>query len=517
MQRMNRNMHFLWVFCLGLLSTSSWLPADVWNMPPTQFSDLAGMGGTSNSSDLAVSPSGNAFAIWSNNIVDDVGTQVSVFSNNAWGVPQLISTSGFSASSTKIATDNTGTALAIWSEDFPGEIKTSYYNGTTWVTPSPDPLDLVAQFADPFASIAMNGSGGGIAMWIDANTSNVRSSTFSSPSWSAPTTIGTGTGVTSIAYSSNGTAVAEWDDGGVINVANYIGGVWQLPIPVGSTFSAPLEVGIDSSGKVIASWLDILGNVVISYFNGSLWSLPQTISTSAGNTDLSLAMAGNGTAVLAWIDGANDGFSSSFNGTSWSSPIPFATGVANIISGFGPGNSLSVALDTTGNALIEWASVAGDIRSARLPLGGTAWLDESIIDPDLPMGIIDINAGLADNGRGFSVWGERNSSESAQTFGSFTLLFPAPPLSIDGRSCDNKFATQTDRIHIISWVPSPSTDPAIVAYNLRRNGILIATLPASGPFVFFDHHRCRKVYDLYTVTSVAANGFESNPLAIVLN
>ncbi len=501
--------------CLLILSFiigfgSTYLSADIWNMPPTPFSIL-----DSNSSDLAYNPQGNAIAIWANR--DQLTVEVSYFSNNAWGASQILDSS-FTSNYTKVAMDQTGTGLAIWCVLILQEIRTAYFNGTAWVTPPPAPLDTLSAFTDNAStSIAMDGNGNGIAVWIDPGLSIVRSSSFTAGAWSAPVTIGTGTNTTSVAFSSNGTAVAMWSDSVNTWVNNYISGVWGVSQTIGT--SAPpyrMEIGIDSNGNAIASFLDALNNVSISYYNGSIWAPSQIISTAPGNVDLSFAMAGNGTAVLAWVDSSNIGLSSTFNGSTWSVPFSFAPNVLFPHAGFPfPSSSISVVLDTIGNALITWGSTSGEVRSERLSLGSNVWTDNSFIAANIPEGIIDINAGLADNGRGFAVWQNLFNIEASQVFGSFTLFVgPTPPVSIQGRVCNNKFASQTDRVHIITW--ASSIDPLTVSYNIRRNGVLIATVPLVGPFIYLDHNRCKKHADTYAVTAVGANGLESTPLIVIL-
>jgi hypothetical protein len=68
-----------------------------------------------------------------------------------------------------------------------------------------------------------------------------------------------------------------------------------------SIFQREVYVGIDSAGNAIAAWRDLAtSNILASYFNGSVWSIPTTVSANPGNFDLSFAMAPNGRAILIW-------------------------------------------------------------------------------------------------------------------------------------------------------------------------------------------------------------------------
>ncbi|HRD55720.1 MAG TPA: hypothetical protein PLC42_04915, partial [Parachlamydiaceae bacterium] len=297
-------------------------------------------------------------------------------------------------------------------------------------------------------------------------------------------------------------------DGANVVVANYLLGVWQPGITVDA--GNYVEVGIDSSGNAIAAWLDVAGNVVVSFFNGTTWSPNQTISTAPGNPALSFAMAPNGTAVLTWADGADpaNAFFSSFNGAVWTAAAPIVSGLDAF---FGP--SISVSVDSGGNALFLW-STETEIRSLRLPLASSSWTNNDLVTNDLTFHIFPLVSALSASTRGFGIWIE-DSQEGGFTQGSYTSLavLPTPPLGITGTTCKNKFASQTDCVNRISW--TPSTDPTVLTYRVRRNGILIATIPARGPYVFVDHGRCRKM-DLYTVTAVNGLGAESSSVSIVL-
>lgn len=485
----------------------------VWNSPVTEFSG----GATSSYEYVASDPAGNAITIWADNDLPGVYGAYFSATTQVYGSPQLIY-SGNSAQELRLAMDATGTAVGIWYVGFTGEIITGYFDGSTWSIPTPNPLDTSGIFAvGVYPSIAMDGSGNAVAAWIDTTTSSVRTSQFTPISWTAPTTIGTGTDTTSIAYSANGAAAVIWNNAGTLNASNYILGAWQAPVALGATLVDGAVVGMDAAGNALAVWLDNpTGNVFTSRFNGNIWSVAQPLSL-ATNTQVDLAVAPGGTAVAIWVDNAGNGFYSAFNGTSWGPPVLFATGVvADEL--FQPSeNTVSVATDSAGNALIVWGTTSEQILSVRLPVGGVLAVTELVspfVEADVGTGGLTVIQGaLSDNGRGFVSWSERFDAEDFSSFGTFSLFPPTPPGGIEGFICRNKFATATDRIHVIVW--TPSTDPTVTAYSLQRNGVVIATLPATGPYIFYDHNRCKNQPDTYTVTAVGPTG-ESTPLTIIL-
>lgn len=488
--------HFLIRFKQGVLILASFFmlfctkesEALIWQNPPEPFSP----DGFALSSDLGVSRLGNAVAIWSDN--DSAGLFASYFLDDAWGPHALLSSAIIEFSS--VAVDNTGTSLAIWHEPFNNVIRTAHYIGGVWTNPLPDPLDTLTPDLNACpTAISMNGNGGGIAVWIDFVVFQVRSSTFSSGSWSAPTTIGIGATGLSVDYSSNGTAVAQWFDSGDVFVCNYIGGVWSAPIIIGNgNFTFKGNVGIDGSGRAVSSWIDSAGDVSVGYFNGVTWSSPFIVSTTPLNYEASFAMAPNGRGILTWVDASNVGYSSSFNGVSWGTPLLFAPNIPP----FTGRDLISVAIISSAKSLVQWIDTGGNIRSASLPYGGSAWSDYSLISSGYNEGLYDLNAGYVDSGRGFSLWRNIFNTEGAQVFGSFS------DIPLEGSSCIDP-NTQLI-VHILSF--SASADPLIVAYNIRRNGVLIGVILTSDPLVFFDTNRNRGVVDYYSVVGVNAQGAE---------
>lgn len=494
------------LFCLFIQLP---MHALVWNMPPSHFTPL----GSSQSEDLASDPAGNAITIWAD--LGDGTVKASYFSavTESYGPEQIVS-SGAASEEVQVAMDASGTALAIWYNYIVGDIRTSVFNGTTWTAPALDPLQSGLDGFFAYPSIAMNGIGLGASVWIDTTDVPLTlSSFFSAGNWSAPITIGTGTEDTSVAYR-NSNAVASWTNGGVVTAAFY-NGSWQVATPLGSVIAdIPSIAGIDDAGNAIVVWLDnATADVMYSLYNGS-WSSAQSLSTASGNLQVAFDMAPNGTAIAIWADAASNGQYSVFNGTAWSSPLPFATGIYT--DGYSS-NQMSVAVDSSGNAIAIWASNAHTILSASLPLGGTftspSLVSQVITDFPPPQGVYAIQAALSDNGRAFTSWDELYNFENFQVFGTFSLFPPPPPEGIDGRACVNRLASQSDLVHIIEWSPSP--DPEVTAYYLRRNGIMIAIIPATGPFIYYDHNRHHNKTDEYTVTAVGPGG-ESAPVTIII-
>lgn len=486
------------LFFLVTMLTSICSPIHAaWQQPPHQFPPSGSSGALSIASDA----NGHAFAT-PNRVFSDIGEYASFFSLGVWQDPPELIGPG-TVSSSDLAMDNTGTAIAIW-YDIAGQIRSSYFNGLVWSTPPPNPLDMVTNFNAVPVAVAMNGPISGVAIWTDNGTTDVRNAFFFGGAWSIPTTIGTGNFNPSVGYSTNGTAVAGWFDvAGGTTVNNFTGGIWQGPIVLDPTGTSEAVVGIDSTGKALAVWRNAVGIIAYSTFNGVSWSPIFPITGTLGNSNVSLGVAPGGTAVATWRDDTGQGVSSSYNGIVWSAPI--------LITSDSISANLALSVADNGNALAVWGTDT-QISSSRLPFGGTAWTPAELVTTfDFPVDLRLIEASLSENGTGFASW--IIASEGSDQFASATVP-PTGPLNLQGFCCRNKFAMQTECADTITW--SPSIDPSVTAYYVRKNGVLVAIIPQQGPYTFVDLVGCRDS-TTYTVTAVDFNGVESLASTIILS
>lgn len=90
-----------------------------------------------------------------------------------------------------------------------------------------------------------------------------------------------------------------------------------------------------------------------------------------------------------------------------------------------------------------------------------------------------------------------------------------PPSSFEGNVIKNRFASQTDIINVLKWTP-PADSSGIISYQISRNGVVIAVVPASEPNTYSDHNRQNNTTYTYTIVSLNASGAESTPLSIAL-
>lgn len=113
----------------------------------------------------------------------------------------------------------------------------------------------------------------------------------------------------------------------------------------------------------------------------------------------------------------------------------------------------------------------------------------------------------------------RNGGPSAEITQQVTItpsgpVAPTAPTNFRGKVIKNRFATQTDVIDNLKW--SASSDPSVTGYRLFRDGVLIATIPATGPFKYNDHNRRPGVTYTYQLVAFNAGNQESAPVVVVL-
>lgn len=450
-------------------------------------------------------------------VLQDHGTIFATFSEDrqAWEPLVPISNPAENSIVPDVAMDGTETALAIWIGQLAGTqfIRTSYFINRTWTTPIPDPLDTaispISFLNTP--SVAMNGTGQGLAAWAKGSTTTneIHASFFNAGVWAPFQVIGTGNNNVKVDYLGT-KAAAVWTNFPATGLsANAFNGTTWLAPTLLDNNASPIrlpDVGVDASGHAIAIWLaNGATTIKVSRFDGTSWSANLPLSTNSNGTDPRIAVAADGTAIAVWADAPSVGQISFFDGTSWSTPVTF-----------GNATQADITLDSEGNAMLGWTTDLNQLFTAFIPKGTTT-IGTPVFIKTFPDLLTSLDLALSSGSElGAVVWNEKSSPEDlGNTFGTFVAFGPTPPTDIVGRVCVKDGPSHEDRVNIITW--TPSSDPTVVSYNVRRNGVLVAIVPATGPFVFFDNNRCKKVPDTYTVTAVNAEGIESLPITVTIN
>jgi len=90
-----------------------------------------------------------------------------------------------------------------------------------------------------------------------------------------------------------------------------------------------------------------------------------------------------------------------------------------------------------------------------------------------------------------------------------------PPTHLTGQKKSNKFLDRTEWYVQLMWRP-PASGAKPVSYRVYRDHVLIGTVQANSNLTFRDFHVNKNQVYLYEVTSVDAQGRESEPATVVV-
>lgn len=519
------NILRLLICCLSLAISQS---QAAWIEPPTEISLGSGTGPNvilSGAPKVAAGTGNNAVAVWVEEI-DDCRVYASSYGIGGWTSAVWLSEDSIFTDTDysyfpEVAMDSTNTAVAVWADYDEINIQTSVFDGTNW---SPIVFHIDNRGTNEFPDVAMDGNGNAVIAWTnDFGPGPINTSFYDSGTqiWTAIQSVPQFAGTTAanhpaVAYSADGTAsvLSEARSGTFPNYTYSIeasihnGASWGAAqiLSSGSENSAP-DVGMDSSGNAIAVWQDdTLGLINSSIWNGTSWSSSTVISTGSSNTNARISVAPNGRAVVVWTDG-NNILANQYDGSSWGTPTSISSGNFNI--------DPQVSVDANGNAVAVWSQqLASDdnyIWSACL-IVGEDWEGPTLVQNATEVYSPDV--AVSTDFIAYADWVIEPNGVEVNASVNPNPCAPEPPSGLEGSVCEDKFATQFDRVHELTW--APAIDGSVISYNIRRNEVLIGNVLATDPLIFRDHNRNKNISDLYSVTSLTSAGFESEPITIIL-
>lgn len=367
-----------------------------------------------------------------------------------------------------------GIFIATWTDSDTYQPNSSIYTpGSGW-SPA-DPLTIGSSAADHTNNSLDSSTGKFLITWADRNNNYYPTYSFYTPGvgWGPIATISTHS-KTSNVYTSFDPAtnrfLAVWADrsSGLPMYAFYTSGAWSSAAPISLSTSVDNEVFCTYNPitmQFFAAWADINQNFYpfySIYTPGNGWSSIDTITTSSGvtgNVAISCALT-TGKIIASWSNVSNGAPIYSFYtpGAGWCQP-----------------KTISTISKTAGDIITCFNSMTDQFLAA--------WSDTST--PDLIFN---------------------------PTY-SFFIDSPPPPSTFSGSV--KKPLKRRGVIHQLTWTP-PVNSSSIVSYQISRNNVLIATVPASGPFVYNDLNRSKKRMDIYTIVSVNGDGRQSVPLSVAL-
>ncbi len=452
--------------------------------------------------ELAVNPQGQAIAVWARFNGTHHVIQASTFTkidhcdkpnrSSEWMATADLSPPGVDAIIPQVAIDNEGNAIAVWIAKIGDaaivQSATLSKGATNWtLTGNLSPVDQTSYDAQ----IAIDASGKAYAVWtnfFDANNIIIQGALLpkGSLTWTHTSNLSPSAQASfgpNLAVNPSGFAVTVWTqrDGSsvLVNSASLASGetLWQLAgntvsVPGQSSFSA--EVTFNPEGIAVAIWnggVDPESIIQTANFNAQTnqWIGHQDISTNevfASAPQISFNPNGNALAVWTALTDTHliiqsAGFYK--NGSIWK-PLPNISGTDSDFFSTYP----RLAFDPLGNGIAIWQDVSNSVDKIQVS-----------------------------NGLGF--------------FG------PTPPLQFKGIVIKNRFATQTDIIHVLSW--KASQDTLTKGYRLYEGSRQVSESIASNTQTDYSlqlHGRKKHKKYTYTLVGFYPDGSESTPSIVSL-
>ena len=522
------NLFRYFVFLVALSATS--LMAD-WSTPAVVY--------TAGTPDYAVFPfiatnaSGKSVAVWFD--LTDSGSLQGATLDLDGGGDSWVATSAVAGANVSAATntdaqavgiDSDGNAMAVWTDGTNVYVSILSSGSSTWGGPTTIGTARGGDtITNPYIAVAENGNA--VVAWVSASApyeGPTYANVYNSGSWLGETQL-SGTGVQFNAYTNPVVAVDPIGDALLATTIDIAYGSQIFSYTVGSGWTSIPQIAQDSPIYMAAA-MDSSGNATVVWTQGDDTTYAATLAygastitnktllSSSVDTDdspPSVIVDSSGNAIAVWTDASGDLASASYSFTdaTWSS-IPLLDLGGNIAT------DIALSGNATGNAVASWTVVYGDtsyIQTARFGAGGDSWQSLTTISPTSDT---DSNSqvSVTPDGNAVVLWQDGTAGTINSSY-YLTLFGPLPPSYFVGQVVLNRFLTQTDRVHQMSW--GASTDDTVVSYTLSRNSVVLSTRSAgSSTYSYEDHNRSQSVSDTYTVVSVNGDELDSVELSVTL-
>lgn len=534
-----------------------------WN-PSVQVSD----GVTAFDSVLSVNSSNNGVAVWGEERAippfREYGIVYSASYNygSGWTAPVVISPPDLGSPPARfldqgdpdVRINESGYAIAVWEatyldaqdNDFDMIISATRSSSGIW-----SPVQIVREgpdvnFKPENPVVAVNDAGLGVTVWNEVRGANDTAFIMTSflpfnGTWTPAFQLDTGPSILlqntpDVEINNNGNAVATWLLGDnnfsyEVKAATYdpITAIWTtVTLDVNPLEDSNPFTGIDNNGNAVVIWQRRNGNlteiVASSFTIGTGWA-PYVVIDSADSSIDEFAslpyvvMDQFGTATAVWNKGVLDVLEEVFAsrlplGETWSTPVSIAIGE---IDPFEVQKTADV--DEFGNVVVITTNITTNdqiLQSVLYKVEGGWQTPENIFSNNRITSFENI--GIGSCGFALSLWTRVLSffpQERVVVVEASDNLqlqnFVLPPSNFVGLRCCNKFATQKNCINRLSW----SSVECAASYVLRRNGMIIATIPAGGS-TSYDDPVCSKNPSVYTLSVISVGGVESQPTTITM-
>lgn len=333
---------------------------------------------------VAINSSGQRAMAWTNYATVNSQIQAAVFSGGVWSATDTLSIASERNGSASIAIDNAGNVAAVWiaatTTPRKVQVKSAIFSGGSWSPPAT--VSTQRNFVTNLR-FSMNASGEAIAVWI--SEAGVEAAVYQSNTWAAPTTLSSSGTHPDVANSSTGLVV--WEDDQDIQSAIWNGSGWSsaASISQNGTQNTFPTVSINSSGEGVAAWWQIDGSTARisgNYFTGGAWQTSANFSPDGeGVSSLSLSMNEANEAVAIWtgtvVGKASVTKAMTYNGSSWTLPQQISSSALH--------SSLyaHVATGGPGEAIATWTQLGPNTERCVIgaTFSGGSWGTPSLISP----------------------------------------------------------------------------------------------------------------------------------------
>jgi hypothetical protein len=256
---------------------------------------------------VAINSSGAQAAAWVNEdnyLLLQVAAQDA---GGAWTAAQTLTPrSGVNASTPSVAISPGGNAVAVWevyaNQGYLIQASTRQAHGS-WTAAT-----TVTQPGNSSSPrVGMDGNGNAVADWVQTTSNAGAIETANLPasgSWTSPVALSTpGASATNptLAVNSLGDAIVGWQTtNGQILVAERRAGVWSAPISIAAAAyrQGSPYVALSDHGDAAIAWTGRGTALVATRAAGGTWSAPLTISTQSSGASARIALDGSGNAVM---------------------------------------------------------------------------------------------------------------------------------------------------------------------------------------------------------------------------
>ena len=259
---------------------------------------------------IAINSSGAQVAAWvsqDNDLMLQVAAQDS---GGSWTSPQTLTPgSGVNAADPSVAISPSGNAVAMWDVYSPPNLlvqASARQAHGSWSAVTT--LTSLAN-SSTLPKVGMDGSGNAVAIWLQSSSagSSIETANFpASGSWTAPVALST-PGVSAanptLAVNTYSDAIAGWQTtNGQILVAERKAGVWGAPIsiaPAAFRQGAP-HAALNDRGDAAVAWTGRGTALVATRAAGGAWSAPITISKQSSGASARIALDNYGNAIMTF-------------------------------------------------------------------------------------------------------------------------------------------------------------------------------------------------------------------------